>query len=199
MAKEQMIKVFKEGNKMYVVIDNPSKETETKLNALFGNVAGDLASILKPQITSTKEQAADIDAIVESAYDAVPEILPEKEPETVTESSNNSEWFDKTFVEPEQKKEPKKEEWPVIMDRSVAKQIVTRMLQEKEYVNDTNVKRKLMYVLYCGSKKMRDMILKMPENQIEDAWVKQNILNLAASFSGFKPNNEEPKKEIEWV
>ena len=70
MAREQIIKTFKEGNKMYIVIENPTKDVEKQINALFGNVAGDLATILKPEsIEDTTETASKIDSKVEDSND----------------------------------------------------------------------------------------------------------------------------------
>ena len=63
MAK-QSIYTLKEGSKYYIVIENPTKEVESKIESLFGNVVGDLSSILVPeQTTDSKEIAQEIDYV----------------------------------------------------------------------------------------------------------------------------------------
>lgn len=58
MAKEQVLKFFKNGDRRYIVIDNPTPEMDVKLNALFSDVITDLSSILQPELATEAEVAA---------------------------------------------------------------------------------------------------------------------------------------------
>lgn len=58
MAKEQVLKSFKNGDRRYIVIDNPTPEMDAKLDALFGNAITDLSSILQPELATETEVAA---------------------------------------------------------------------------------------------------------------------------------------------
>jgi len=88
MAKEQAIKTFKEGSRIYVVIDSPSKEVEAQIDALFGGVIGDLAAVLKPE---AKEDASTLAAEIEAKMEPT-EVPLDSEPKAVSNESDEVQW-----------------------------------------------------------------------------------------------------------
>ncbi len=90
------ISTFKENGKIYIVIDNPTKETENAVDSIFANTTINLANIFAPKPeTDTKAQAEEIEqkaaeapapeATAEPAQ--VPEQVVKKEEKTPTQKN----------------------------------------------------------------------------------------------------------------
>ena len=196
MAKEQTIKTFKDGSKLYVVIENPSKEVESQINSLFGGIAGDLATILKPEVKpSTKELAKEIDTKLEPVEetDKASEVIKaaqdimNKSIEGVTISHS------KETPSSESKNDS---DYPEIKDKAMAQQIVLEMLE-----SGNHNKRKLIYV-FCPQ--MKNKLMSMSDEEVDTVFETQKFLERAIKFSGFNPNKSDSNKgndnkEINWV
>ena len=208
MAKEQMIKTFKEGNKIYIVIENPSSDVESKIDGLFGNIAGDLATILKPETkVDSKEEASKIDAIslVESGNDAVSKVLPNKDSEDPVSSIENEkkEPVNNFMNEDEIKEEPSKiadkdtiDMLPKFETKEKAQSFVRHLLAREDASGDEFEKRPMLYIMFLHSEPMKARIKAMSEAEAVQVWESQQMREKAIQFSGYKP---EQKRAINWV
>ena len=196
MAKEQTIKTFKDGSKLYVVIENPSKEVESQINSLFGGIAGDLATILKPEVKpSTKELAKEIDTKLEPVEetDKASEVIKA----TQDIINENLEGVTTSHSKETPLSEPKTDsDYPEIKDKAMAQQIVLEMLE-----SGNHNKRKLIYV-FCPQ--MKNKLMSMSDEEVDTVFETQKFLERAIKFSGFNPNKSDSNKgndnkEINWV
>ena len=199
MAKEQTIKTFKDGNKLYAVIENPSKEVESQINSLFGGIAGDLATILKPEVKpSTKELAKEIDTKLEPVEetDKASEVIKAAQ-DIINESLEDVTTSHKDSIKETPSSEPKNDsDYPEIKDKAMAQQIVLEMLE-----SGNHNKRKLIYV-FCPQ--MKNKLMSMSDEEVDTVFETQKFLERAIKFSGFNPNKNDSNKdssnkEINWV
>ncbi len=200
MAK-QSIYTLKEGSKYYIVIENPTKEVESKIESLFGNVVGDLSSILVP------EQTADSKEIAQEIDSKFPETKsePKEEPTPLfTDNEESIEGFEpnpsteNSEPEEEPKEEPKKEsksESKLTLEQ--AKEVVRRALEEEELGKGTFLRKKMLFFMFGNNPSMQERINKMPETECVKVWNENNMLEKAIQFSGYV--KKKPTKEIEWV
>ncbi len=227
MAKEQMIKTFKEGNKVYIVIENPSKEVESKISNLFGGIAGDLAAILAPQAANnTKEEAKNIDAIagksvtepisvskveeqatvVSVETEIVSESAPEEsksfviEPDDIPESALVAEVDEQNPTEePKQMEDtkPARPDLPEVKTLQQAKELIRMALVAELERGDHFSRKYALYVMFSNNEKMKNMISAMSEEEAAKQWDARNMQQTAIDFCGYQPKTQ--KKTLEWV
>ncbi|MBE5907105.1 MAG: hypothetical protein E7277_10080 [Lachnospiraceae bacterium] len=227
MAKEQMIKTFKEGNKIYVVIENPTKDVESQIASLFGGIAGNLATILAPQTESnTKEEAKNIDAIAGKSVtepisatkveeqataasvetEVVSESAPEESKESVCESDDITESAQvakadeqKTTEEPKQAEDtkPARPNLPEVKTLQQAKELIRMALVAELERGDHFSRKYALYVMFSNNEKMKNMISAMSEEEAAKQWDARNMQQTAIDFCGYQPKTQ--KKALEWV
>ncbi len=188
----QNITSFKEEGKIYIVIENPSRETEKTIDKIFGTMAVSLAGIFKPtEPADTKAEAEAIDKKAPAPEKEKPE-EPEKKPEPETAGASDK-------AGPEAKK-PKKDITRLTPDE--AKGYLTSFLKAYEKNPELIFKpADILTALFILRNRLDGVkeIQQMGPAKAKDVWIKKEMIKQVIHYTGYDWKGDKIAANDGWV
>ena len=164
------ITVFKENDKLYIVLTNPSQEVEKQIMDVLGNTAVNIAEILKPEEENdTLEEAARIEEAAASEQKK-----QKNDSATVannTSACNSQKSVDVTTFTPDK-----------------AKRYLTRFLMALEKNPDTKFYPKNVLIAYFKARNREDgvrQVVQMSDEEASNTWLEKAMLKKVVRVTGY--------------
>lgn len=167
----QSITTFKEGNKYYIVIENPNNDIGKNFDTLFAKTINCITGMLRPETVDDTNEAKKIDEEIDKKIDdksPLGDILEKKSYEEVKkENPSRAHWYIKT------------------------KEEARSYVKEKLLEDELDKRRILIAMVPKYDMKLR--VMKMKDVEINEVWEKHNMYEKAVKLVGYDPKEEDNK------
>lgn len=167
----QSITTFKEGNKYYIVIENPNNDIKKNFDTVFAKTINCITGMLKPENVDDTDEAKAIDEKVDKKID---------------DKSNLGDILEKKSYEEVKKENPSRVYWHI-----KTKEEARSYVKEKLLEDELDKRRILIAMVPKNDMKLR--VMKMKEAEINDVWEKHNMYEKAVKLIGYDPKEEDNK------
>lgn len=177
----QSITTFKEGNKYYIVIENPNNNIKKNFDTVFAKTINCITGMLKPENVDDTDEAKKIDEKVDKKIDDKSNLGE------IDDKSNLGDILKKKSYEEVKKENPSRAYW-YIKTKEEARSYVKEKLLEDEL----DKRRILIAMVPKNDMKLR--VMKMKEAEINEVWEKHNMYEKAVKLVGYDPKEKDDKK-----
>lgn len=168
----QSITTFKEGNKYYIVIENPNNDIKKNFDTVFAKTINCITGMLKPENVDDTDEAKAIDEKVDKKID---------------DKSNLGDILKKKSYEEVKKENPSRAYW-YIKTKEEARSYVKEKLLEDE------LDKRRILIAMVPKYDMKLRVMKMKDVEINEVWEKHNMYEKAVKLIGYDPKEKDDKK-----
>lgn len=167
----QSITTFKEGNKYYIVIENPNNDIKKNFDTVFAKTINCITGMLKPENVDDTDEAKAIDEKVDKKID---------------DKSNLGDILKKKSYEEVKKENPSRAYW-YIKTKEEARSYVKEKLLEDE------LDKRRILIAMVPKYDMKLRVIKMKDVEINEVWEKHNMYEKAVKLIGYDPKEKDDK------